>query len=94
VTRRKRTAGLGLSLFQLGLEAQTVAALRLMKIAAGGAEAEREARRMVAEKIEAATVANGHLAMGLLSGSPEAGQRKAIAHYRRKVRQNLRRLSR
>jgi hypothetical protein len=48
---------------------------------------------MVAEKIDAAAVANAHLAAGLLSGAPAAGQRKALAHYRRKVRANRRRLS-
>jgi len=80
-------------LLTLGLEAQTVVALRLMKLAAGGRAAEREAQRMVAEKIDAAAVANAHLAAGLLSGAPAAGQRKALAHYRRKVRANRRRLS-
>ena len=40
----------GLKAWQLGLEAQNVIALRLLRLAAGGARAEAEASRMVTER--------------------------------------------
>jgi hypothetical protein len=45
---------LGLKAFQIGLAAQSVMVLRLLRLAAGGARAEAEASRMVREKILAA----------------------------------------
>ncbi|MDB5445283.1 MAG: hypothetical protein JWQ97_600, partial [Phenylobacterium sp.] len=78
MSRPARSARLGFSLFTLGLEAQTVIALRLMKLAGGGVDAQVEAQRMVAEKIDAAMVANTHLAAGLMSGSTTRGPRKAL----------------
>ncbi len=39
--------------WSLGVEASCVVGLRAMKIGAGGTAAEKEARRMVSEKIEA-----------------------------------------
>jgi hypothetical protein len=44
----------GLKAWQVGLEAQSVIALRMLRLAAGGARAETEASRMVTEKILAA----------------------------------------
>ncbi len=43
--------------FQLGLETQSVVALRMMRLASGGARAQTEARRMVSEKAAAAVEA-------------------------------------
>lgn len=80
--------------FELGAEAQTVIALRMMKLASGGAAATAEMERMVTEKVEAAMVAQAHLASGLMTGAGAEGPRRAMAHYRRKVRANRRRLSR
>lgn len=79
--------------FQLGAEAQTVMALRMMKLAAGGSAAAAESQLMVTEKLEAAATAQAHLAVGLMTGSGAQGARRAVAHYRRKVRANRRRLS-
>jgi hypothetical protein len=45
---------LGLKAFQVGLEAQSVIALRMLRLAAGGARAQAEVNRMVIEKIVAA----------------------------------------
>jgi hypothetical protein len=45
---------LGFKAFQIGADAQNVMALRLLRLAAGGARAEAEASRMVGEKILAA----------------------------------------
>ncbi|HEY1612606.1 MAG TPA: hypothetical protein VGF97_02795 [Rhizomicrobium sp.] len=70
----------------LGLEAQRVIWLRMIKLASGGSAAQIEAERMVSEKIVAAIDANRRLAAGQ---SPTAIIRK----YRRQVRANARRLS-
>lgn len=87
MARRKRTAiGLWLDMATLGIEASQVIPLRLARIAAGGAKGERESRRMVEEKVAAASRAGLTLATG---GSPQA----VIRQLRRKVRANRRRLS-
>jgi hypothetical protein len=78
---------LGFDTVRLGLEAQTVVALRLAKLSLGGAAAQVEAQRMVTEKLEAAAEAAMTLATG---GTAE----RVVRDYRRKVRANARRLSR
>jgi hypothetical protein len=70
-----------------GFEAQHVIALRLMKLAAGGPDADREACRMVAEKITASAEAAATLSSG---GSPQA----VLRRYRTIMRANKKRLSR
>jgi hypothetical protein len=74
-------------LFMLGVEAQQVMWLRAIKIAAGGKAGDREARRMVSEKVTAAGKAGLDLATGKSVGGVVKG-------YRRKVRANRRRLAR
>ena len=71
----------------LGLEAQRVVGLRLMKLAAGDAAAEVEAQRMVTEKVAAFAEAAATLAAG---GSAH----KVLRRYRSHVRANERRLMR
>lgn len=71
----------------LGLEAQQVFWLRVMKLSLGGEQAEREAHRMVTEKITAASEAAQSLAFGASPGS-------VVKRYRKKIRANARRLSR
>ncbi|GJD61235.1 hypothetical protein [Methylobacterium frigidaeris] len=78
---------LGFDTVRLGLEAQTVVALRLAKLSCGGAAAQAEAQRMVTEKLEAAAEAAMTLATG---GTAE----RVVRDYRRKVQANARRLSR
>ncbi|AWN53798.1 hypothetical protein [Methylobacterium sp. 17Sr1-1] len=78
---------LGFDTVRLGLEAQTVVALRLAKLSQGGAAAQAEAQRMVTEKLEAAAEAAMTLATG---GTAE----RVVRDYRRKVRANAHRLSR
>jgi hypothetical protein len=68
-------------------EAQQVIGLRLLKLAAGGPPASAEARRMVSEKVAAATLA----AAGIVTGDSST---KVVKRYRKKVRANRRRLSR
>lgn len=71
----------------LALESQSVIGLRLAKPAAGGSGAQAEAERMVSEKVLAA----GEAALLIATGGSTA---KVTAGYRRKVRQNRRRLMR
>ncbi len=75
--------------FQLAMltaEAQQVMWLRMMRLAAGGPGAKREAERMVSEKVTAAGAAAGRLMTGATADSVVRG-------YRRKVRANARRLT-
>jgi hypothetical protein len=81
-----------MSAWSLGIEASSVIALRTMKIAAGGPEANAEARRMVAEKVDAGLDLQTKAITGRLGFTPESAATKALAHYRRKVRANRRRL--
>jgi hypothetical protein len=86
---------LSFNLPRLGFEAQTVMALRIMKLAAGGAAAQRETARMVSEKGAAAVEAGLAAATLAAAGKkhPAIG-RKVIGGYRKRVRANRRRLSR
>lgn len=77
----------------LGAEAATVVTLRSIKIAAGGAAAEAEARRMVFEKLEAARALQVMAMRGALGFTASTALSKSLKHYRRKVRANWRRLS-
>jgi hypothetical protein len=85
----------GLRAWQIGLEAQSVIALRMLRLAGGGARAEMEAARMVTEKIVAAGEAQVAAATAIMRGRKEhvvAG--KALGAYGKRVRANKRRLSR
>lgn len=78
----------------LGLEAQHVIALRLMRLAAGGALAESEAGRMVAEKIVALGEAQAAAAIAAMKGRNSSQvAKKALGVYRKRIRGNRRRLS-
>jgi hypothetical protein len=80
---------------EFGFEAQSVIALRLMKIAAGGPSGAAEYARMVSEKFVAAAAAHSAGAIALASGkSFEAATTLALAPVRSHVRANHRRLSR
>jgi hypothetical protein len=77
------------------LEAQGVIAMRLMKIAEGGPEADAECQRMVTEKFAAASASLAAATKALATGkSFEAAAKLALAPIRRSVRANHRRLSR
>jgi hypothetical protein len=79
--------------WSLGLETSAVIASRTMKLVTGGEAAEREARRMVAEKIEAALSLQTLALTGGLGMTPQSAARKSLSHYRRRVRANRRRLA-
>jgi hypothetical protein len=70
----------------LAFESHQAIWLRSMKIAAGGPAAKREARLMVKEKVAAAQ----RTAMSAATGAGPIG---TVHGYRRKVRNNVRRLS-
>ncbi|SCB55377.1 hypothetical protein GA0061098_10403 [Bradyrhizobium shewense] len=72
--------------WMLGLESNRVIGLRLAKLMRGGKAAQREAQRMVSEKVLAAAKAG----TGLMAG---ASGDKIVEQYRRKVAANAKRLS-
>ena len=78
--------GDALSLDYVGIEANRVVGLRVMKLMLGGKRARREARLMVTEKIHAGLEANARLMAG---ASPD----EVIRTYRRPVAANDKRLS-
>lgn len=77
----------------LGMDAGLVAGLRVMKISAGGPGAAAEARRMVAEKVEAAVGLQMLALTGGLGNSVETAAAGSLKHYGPKVRANRRRLA-
>jgi hypothetical protein len=80
---------------QLGLDAQSVIALRMMRLASGGPAAEAEMSRMVVDKAEAIVEAQGAATAAVMTGSKDhvvAG--KTLDVFRKRVRANKRRLSR
>jgi hypothetical protein len=81
--------------WDLGLEAQRVIAMRLARIAVGGAAADAECRRMVSEKFAAAAAAQAAAAAALAGGKGiDAAATLALVPVKQAVRANHRRLSR
>lgn len=80
---------------QMAFEAQQVVALRLDKLARGGAAAPVEVAFMISEKATAAAEAlmSASLA-GLRSGDPHRAATAFLLPYRRRIRANRRRLTR
>jgi patatin-like phospholipase/acyl hydrolase len=79
---------LSFKIAQLGWDVQSVMALRLLRLAGGGARGQAEASRMAAEKIAA-------VAAAVITGRKNhviAG--KGLGVFRKLVRANKRRLSR
>ena len=83
----------GFDAWHLVIESATVIALRTLKIAAGGPAAEAESRRMVSEKVEAGMALQTLALTGGLGQTADSAATKTLAHYRRKVRANKRRLT-
>lgn len=86
--------GIGMDSWLLGLEAAQVMYMRGWQIALGGAQGEREARRMVEEKLAANIAFCWTLATGGAGHTPASVGRKALRHYGSRVRANRRRLGR
>lgn len=86
---------IALKAFQLSVEAQSVIALRMIRLAAGGARAQSEAQRMVIEKIAAMAEAQTAAASAILNGHEDhVAASKALGAFSRHVRANQRRLTR
>ena len=83
----------GMNAWSLAFEASSVIALRTLKLATGSADAEVEVQRMVSEKIEAGLALQALALTGGLGLTPQSAAGRALAHYRRKVRANRRRLT-
>ena len=85
----------GLNAFQMGVEAQSVIALRVLRFASGNARSETEATRMVTEKIAATAEAQAVAAMATITGHPQhVVANKALKVFKKRVRANKRRLTR
>lgn len=80
--------------WMLGAEMSMVIWLRSMRIMMGGPLAQREAQRMVSEKVAAGLTLMPALIADGLARSPEAMGAATLAHFARPVRANRRRLSR
>jgi len=81
--------------WQLGLDAQHVIGIRMLRISAGGAKARAECRRMVAEKLVAGAAAHAAALTALVNGKGvEAAASQALIPIQRTVRANRRRLGR
>ena len=76
------------------VEAQCVTALRFIRLAAGGAPAQSEARRMFTEKIQALGEAQSAAAVAMIKGrSSRNVAKKVLRVYKKRVRGNRRRLT-
>jgi hypothetical protein len=84
---------IGLDSWLLGFEASSVIGLRTLKIAAGGIAARAETRLMIDEKIDAGWALQAEALSGALGLTPLGATAGTLAHYRRKVRDNRRRLA-
>lgn len=85
---------LAMESWRLWTEASAVMWLRSLRLARGGALGEREARRMIEEKVDANMLLGLALLPSLLTGaSPEALARRSMGHYGKRVRANRRRLA-
>jgi hypothetical protein len=91
--RRDPWTSLAFDSWSLGMEASTVIGLRMMKLAAGGAAAQAEAQLMVSEKVATGMTLPMLAMTGQLGASGQAIAAGSLAHLRKKVRANRRRLS-
>ena len=78
----------------LGAEMSAVIWMRSLRMMTGGALAQREAQRMVTEKMTAGMTLLPAIMAGGVNQSAEEATSRAIAHYRTPVRANRRRLGR
>jgi hypothetical protein len=85
--------GIGWDAWRLGMEASAVIGLRTLKIAQGGAAGQAEAERMVSEKLKAGLELQALALTGGLGATPASASARTLAHYRRRVNANRRRLS-
>ena len=80
---------------RLGWEAQSVIALRMLRLATQTAGGQPEARRMVTEKVAALAEAQAAAAVATIKGSKSHQvTKKVLGVYQKRVRANRRRLRR
>lgn len=79
-------------LWSLAFEASHVIALRAVAIAAGGPHANVEIDRMIDEKMKALHALQALLVTGALGFTTPTIATRSVAHYRKAVRANRRRL--
>jgi hypothetical protein len=80
---------LGLQTTRLAWEAQTVVALRMMRLATGGAPSESEARLLVSEKMDVLAEAGALAASIAVSGGSGDKVAKAVPNvYKKRVGRN------
>jgi hypothetical protein len=85
---------IGMDAWLLSFEASHVIILRMLKLAAGGAAAKAETRRMFAEKLVASSMLQSLVLVGALGVTAPAVAAASLRHTRRLVRANRRRLRR
>jgi hypothetical protein len=78
---------------RLGLDAQRVVALRLMRLSGGGAAGLAEAQLMVTDKMAALREAHVAAAAGALTGDNHKAAKKVLRVFTKRVRANKTRLS-
>ena len=85
---------LSLQATRLGWEAQSVIALRMMRLATQSAGSQTEARRMVTEKVAALAEAQTAAATAVIKGGKSHRvAKKVLGVYKKRVRANRRRLT-
>ena len=86
---------LSLKAVQMGMEEQNLIALRMLRLASGGARMEAETSRMVTEKVAVAAEAQAVAPVAALSHRPpHVVANKALRVVKKRVRANKRRPSR
>ncbi len=91
--RSENWVSLGFKSWTLAVEASAVIALRLAKFAAWDTRSHREAQLMVSEKITVALELQWLAVTGELGQTPYSATTACLAHYRKAVAVNRRRLS-
>jgi hypothetical protein len=86
---------LSLKAIQLGFEMQSVIALRMLRLAVGGARMEAETTRMITEKAATAAEAQAVAVVAAMKGhSQHVVAGKTLQVFKKRVPANKRRLSR
>ena len=94
MTKTDSWPALGMEAWMLSIDAWAVIGLRTMRLMGGGAIADREASRMVEEKLVALWMLPvAMMSAPMITSAPQAMER-GLAHYGKTVRANRRRLSR
>jgi hypothetical protein len=78
---------------KLGVSANHVIALRMAKLARGGAAARAESKLMFDEKVKATIDANIEAARSVMTGQAHLAPSRALSVYQKRVHKNLSRLS-